>query len=804
MAERVVDSIKANRSVQPAQRPVPALGMRGGLGKTLLIALLLLTILPLSLLAFLTYQQIQRDTREKILASLETSVALKEAHLVDWAQSYQRELSLIAGVLGEGTVEAARLAALQSTDPTMTTLILTDSDTGRILATTDSARIDREALQALAAVDEGLAIVPLPTGNDPWLLAVSHTWDHRQLIGLPSWASLQQLITASQGPGEGGIAYLVTGDGWMLSDEGLASQSTLLSQSSSIAQGSSPSAIYELLEEKNGSGAYTNLKGVPVFGAYRWNPELRVGILAEQSQHEALAAGNTLTALIVGVTLAVALVTSAFAAIVTRRVTRPIVQLTESAARMARGDLNQKVSVERTDEIGALARAFNRMAADLRVLYADLEARVAERTKQLEEANQQTQSHLMQLATSAEVARVATSIRELDALLTTVVRLIGRAFELHQASIYLVDDSGQWVVAATPPNQAGSDDVTTLADRVQVSGPTLVGRVAADGYRRAVHVDADKGQDVDRDTRDALPPPVASELAVPLRTQNRVLGVLDLQSSRSNDFGEDEQIVYQSLADQICIAIENARAYAAEREMVARLQELDQIQARFLTNMSHALRTPLTSIIGFSRVLLKELDGPINEVQRTDLAAIHGSGRQLLGLINDMLELSHLELGTATFSPNDVDLAEIIEGVIATTRALARDRPIQIYEEVPSDLPILYTDGQRVRQVILALLSNAVKFTHEGSIHLRVTSDNEYVTISVSDSGVDITREERERIFADTRNGAQAGNGEVPAFSLAVSRRVVEKLGGQVWLETMAGSGSCLTFTLPIRPVEVE
>ena len=124
-----------------------------------------------------------------------------------------------------------------------------------------------------------------------------------------------------------------------------------------------------------------------MFGAYRWNPELRVGILAEQSQHEALAAGNTLTALIVGVTLAVALVTSAFAAIVTRRVTRPIVQLTESAARMARGDLNQKVSVERTDEIGALARAFNRMAADLRVLYADLEARVAERTKQLEEAN---------------------------------------------------------------------------------------------------------------------------------------------------------------------------------------------------------------------------------------------------------------------------------------------------------------------------------------------------------------------------------------------------------------------------------
>jgi signal transduction histidine kinase len=198
------------------------------------------------------------------------------------------------------------------------------------------------------------------------------------------------------------------------------------------------------------------------------------------------------------------------------------------------------------------------------------------------------------------------------------------------------------------------------------------------------------------------------------------------------------------------------------------------------------------------------LDGPLNKVQRADLAAIHESGRQLLGLINDMLELSHLELGAATFSPSNVDLAEIIEGVMATTRALARDKSIQVYEEVPEDLPTLYTDGQRVRQVILALLSNAVKFTEEGNIHLRVSNDNGYVTVSVSDSGVGIPREERERIFADTRNGEQGGDGEVPGFGLAVSRRVVEKLGGQIWVESVAGNGSTLTFTLPIAPVEVE
>jgi signal transduction histidine kinase len=804
MAERTVSSMTAGTTVQSMPRPVPTLGMRGGLGKTLLIAFLLLTIVPLSLLAFLTYHQIQADTREKVVSSLETTVALKEAHLVDWARSYQRELSLMAGVLGEGTADAGQLAALQSADPSLTALVLTDLDTGQVLATSGAAPLGPETLRALAAVGDGLSVVPSPAGIDPWLLAVSHAWGHRRLIALPSWTLLQQLTTAHQGSGEGVTDYLVTGNGWTLSDEGLASVPALTSESTGAARSGITPGISELLAEQNGSGAYTNLGGVPVFGAYRWNPELRVGILAEQPQREALAVGDTRTALLVGATLAVALVASAFAAIVTRHVTRPIVQLTESAAWMARGDLDQKVMVDRTDEIGALARAFNRMAADLRVLYSDLESRVAQRTKQLEEANEQTRYYVMQLATSAEVARVATSIRELDALLTAVVRLIGRAFELHHASIYLLDDSGEWVVAATAPSQAGSDDPAAPAARVNVGGATLVGRVAADGVRRVLPADKGRGQGGDGGTNEALPPPVACELAVPLRTQDRILGILDLQSSRPNDFDEDEQVLYQSLADQICIAIENARAYAVERETVERLQELDRIQARFLTNMSHALRTPLTSIIGFSRVLLKELDGPLNEVQRADLAAIHESGRQLLGLINDMLELSHLELGTAAFSPSEVDLAEIVEGVMATTRALARDKPIQVYEEVPASLPTLYTDGQRVRQVILALLSNAVKFTEQGSIHLHVAHDDRVVTISVSDSGVGIPREERERIFADTRSGEQRGDGDVPGFGLAISKRVVEKLGGQIWVESAAGSGSTFTFTLPIRPIEVE
>jgi signal transduction histidine kinase len=208
-------------------------------------------------------------------------------------------------------------------------------------------------------------------------------------------------------------------------------------------------------------------------------------------------------------------------------------------------------------------------------------------------------------------------------------------------------------------------------------------------------------------------------------------------------------------------------------------------------------------------VLLKELDGPLNEMQSADLTAIHESGRQLLGLINDMLELSRLELGVARFAPGEVDLREIIEGVMATTRALARGKAVQIQEEVPAELPTLYTDGQRVRQVILALLSNAVKYTEKGNISLRAYVEDDHVTISVTDTGLAILGDEMERIFADagvpaaSSRGGDAGDaGDVPSFGLAISKRVVEKLGGQIWVESVEGTGTVFTFTLPVGPVQ--
>jgi signal transduction histidine kinase/HAMP domain-containing protein len=842
MAQQAVDPARPNTAHQSLPRSISALGMRGGLGKTLLIAFLLLAIVPLGLLAFLTNSQIQRDTSKKLIASLETTVALKEAHVAELMASYERELRLLASPLArslepEGATGlrgpalsqllTARLDTMRRIDPAWVALLVVDQTSGELVASTDPDLSALETLQPPAADGRRMVIVPVATMGDgagegtpsPPLLAVRWPWAGWQLIGLLQGDALQQIVTHADDPERGITTSLITGDGLMLSGQGLT-------RPFRDGQEALPQDVLEALPGGSGSGSYADHEGALVFSAYRWDPELEVTLLTRQPQAQALAAGDALTALVVGATLAVALITAASAAIVTRRVTRPIVQLTETAAWMARGDLNQRVTVLRNDEIGVLARAFNHMAAELRTLYASLEAKVAERTQQLEAARQRAKYHAMQLTISAEVARVVSSIRNLDTLLSTVVELIGKAFELHHVSIHLLDDEGRWVV-----RQAGSQNDHGLPVREAVGGGSLVGRVAADGQRQLVRVSRQEpcsaapspvrgaksaqapvlgaGSLIAPETSlvpgtTALKPPVECELVLPLRVRERVLGVIDLQSSRPKDFGENDQMVYQALADQISIAIENARAYAVERETVEKLRELDRIQSQFLTHMSHALRTPLNSIIGFSRVMLKELDGPLNDLQRTDLTAIHESGRQLLGLINDMLELSQLDLGTAPFAVGEVGLTEIIEGVMATVRALARSKPIQLHEEVPENLPVVYTDGHRVRQVILALLSNAVKFTDEGSIHLRVARDDGHITISIRDTGIGIPPAERAKVFTEILYSEASGEQTQPGFGLAISKRVVEKLGGQIWLESQEGVGSTFTFTLPIRPAGMQ
>ena len=307
-----------------------------------------------------------------------------------------------------------------------------------------------------------------------------------------------------------------------------------------------------------------------------------------------------------------------------------------------------------------------------------------------------------------------------------------------------------------------------------------------------------------------LLPDTRAEMGLPLKLGNTVIGALDMQSKSTNAFGPDDVNVLGILSDQIAIAIENARAYELSQHAIEDMREVDRVKSQFLANMSHELRTPLNSIIGFSRVILKGIDGPVNEMQTQDLSAIYNSGQHLLSLINDILDLSKIEAGKMELSLSDVNVSDMINGAMSTAVGLVKDKPIKLVQLVEPDLPAVRADMTRVRQVLINFLSNAAKFTDEGSITVearraRSPKGIPEVMITVTDTGPGIADSDRIKLFLpfsqvdDSPTRKTGGTG----LGLSICRSLIEMHGGRIGLlSSEVGQGSTFFFTLPYQEEE--
>ena len=434
------------------------------------------------------------------------------------------------------------------------------------------------------------------------------------------------------------------------------------------------------------------------------------------------------------------------------------------------------------------------MAAELKALYDDLEEKVAQRTALLQKANYQIQRRAIQLGTTVEVSQAVTSILEPDHLLREVVQLVYDSFfSCYYVGIYFVDESGKWAILREATG--GSEEVRAAKSKpASLEGEGAVGQAAMRGEPCIVRCGSEGEEEM------FLSPYVRTEAALPLKMGNQIIGVLDILSTEEEDFGTDDVSVLQNVANQIAIALENARTYITEREAAKRLRELDQSKRRFLVNMSHELRTPLTNIIGFSRLMLKGIGGPLNDQQQADADIIYHNGQHLLGLINDLLDISHIEAGMMELEFRDVNLADLINSVMATASALVRDKEVELRQEIPSDLPTVEADATRIRQVLLRLLTNAAKFTQQGVITVRTQMSDEQVLVSVSDTGWGIPPDDFDRIFQRFEQGnlEHGGRPNGAGLGLALSREFVEMHGGSIWVESEVGHGSTFTFSLPI------
>jgi signal transduction histidine kinase/DNA-binding response OmpR family regulator len=411
----------------------------------------------------------------------------------------------------------------------------------------------------------------------------------------------------------------------------------------------------------------------------------------------------------------------------------------------------------------------------------------------------QAQRRAQQLEIAAEVSRLATSTLETGTLLSRAVNLLRERFGFYHTAIYLLDEQGKYAVVREATGQPGVQ-MKEAKHSIAVGSRTIIGQVTESGKPYAA---LDTSKDPLYRAHPSLPD-TKTQLALPLKIGDRMLGALDVHVSRANAFLPADVAVLQSLADQVAVALDNARSYEVEREALKEMREADRLKTQFLANMSHELRTPLNSIIGFSRVILKGIDGPITDLQNQDLTAIHNAGQHLLGLINDILDISRIDAGKMELAFEEVDMRNLIQSVASTALGLIKDKPIRLSQFIPDDLPLARADPIRARQVLLNLLSNAAKFTESGSIVIEAklqTNPDNYpeIVVSVSDTGSGIPADHFPKLFeafsqvdaSPTRRTGGTGLG------LSICKRLVEMHGGRIWMDSILGKGSTFYFTLP-------
>jgi PAS domain S-box-containing protein len=402
-----------------------------------------------------------------------------------------------------------------------------------------------------------------------------------------------------------------------------------------------------------------------------------------------------------------------------------------------------------------------------------------------------------ELATVAQVSTAASTILEAEALLQAAVDLAQISFNLTHAHIYLYDRDNKMLALRAGAGDTGR--LMTLEGRnLDLNASSLVARAARD-REGALSNDVQK-------TLEFVPHPMLastrSELAIPMIVGGSLIGVLDLLSDQADRFSEQDTGIFNTLASQVAVAVQNAQLYAEQVATAEELRKIDQLKSEFLASMSHELRTPLNSIIGFADVLLEGIDGELNERMEEDVRLIRESGSHLRALIGDILDMSKIEAGMMEIRHQALEINQLAEDVVATAMPLAQEKDLYLNLEVADKIPTIYADHTRIRQVLWNIVGNAIKFTQEGGVTMNISlSKEDDLLVRVSDTGVGIRKNDLEVVFEQFRqvggelNTSSSGG---TGLGLPISKKLIELHGGTIWVESIVGEGTTFFFTLPI------
>ena len=572
-------------------------------------------------------------------------------------------------------------------------------------------------------------------------------------------AALQEILNEKTGLGDTGQAYLVNWDFALLSgtsfyenqDSGLVESNGIqraIDQASSIA------------------GNYTNPNGKNVVGVYRWLPDLKIVLAVEQDSSEvfqAVSANTTINLIIAFIALILAVVAALF---MTQNIANPITELARTASHITEGDLEPMARIVREDEVGALARAFNSMTKQIRDLINSLEQRVQERTHELREANKALEQRALQLETSAQVSREITSILDIDVLLNRVVELIQDAFGYYHVQVFLFEqDSQQFVMGASSGNR------NLQHQRLDFGGNNIHSEAAQSGKIQLVK-DAREHPNFPFDEE---LPETRSELVIPLKVGNRVIGTLDVHDTKANSFSEEDMLVIQSLGDQIAVAIENANLYKKSKGLAV-LEERNRLSRELHDSVTQSLYSLVLFTEGWRRTLktdgAKKAGEYLNRIGEIAQQSLKEMRLLILELRPPLLE----QEGLVGALKRRLDAVEKRVGIEA--RVIMED-----FIEIPPPVE------EELYWVAQEALNNALKHARATRETVRIYAQDDTTVLEVSDNG---------KGFNPKTIDKTGGMGMINM------RERVRRVGGVLTIRSNPGKGTIIKVIVPNQEVHLR
>jgi signal transduction histidine kinase len=594
-------------------------------------------------------------------------------------------------------------------------------------------------------------------------------------------------VISSIAVGKTGYAYLVTRSGDLVAHPDIS----LVLQRRNVAELPQVKAAFGPAQAlaRTGTLEAKNLQGTSVFSSYAVIPTLDWAVFIERPLKEAyepLYASILRTSTLLLIGLGMALLASLFLA---RRVGQPLRKLHEGVERIGHGELGFRLDLKTGDEIESLAEEFNKMTSQLRESYVTLEQKVEERTQELTEA-------LAEVRALSEVSRTVSSSLDLQKVLDAVATHAVNLSNSDGCGIFEFNSTRRALDIVASHNLNDAYLAAVRQTTIHLS-KTSIGQSADIGAPIQI---ADMAAVYDHPFRDfTLEAGFHAVLTVPMNVDEVTRGIVLFRRS-SGPFDDRVVSLLTALANQSKVAIQNARLFQEIDQKSQQLEAANKHKSHFLANVSHELRTPLNSIIGFTRLVLRKVEGQIPELQKQNLQKVLISSEHLLNLINGLLDLSKIESGRMEVYAETFKLDDIIRVATSTVEPMLKDGRVRLVSEIAPDMPLLKTDRDKLRQVLLNLLSNAVKFTEKGEIKVSAWHENGTLNLAISDTGIGIKNEVLYYIFDEFRQADMSSTRRYggTGLGLAIAKRFVNLMGGDISVESEIGKGSKFTITMPV------